>query len=55
MSGYKRIGGGKHANRKRIAKAGEVGKPFPPPGGYYIQWYVTPQDGGHVKFYNSTK
>lgn len=54
MSGCK--GFGKHRNsRKGCGKAGECGKPFPPPGGFYVQWNVTPVDGKYERFSNSKK
>lgn len=48
MSGSK--GFRKRQNRRRCAKAGEVGKPFPPPGGFYIQWPATDTTGKYERF-----
>lgn len=48
MSGSKGL---KKLHNHGYGKAGETGKPFPPPGGFYVQWSTTPtpEQGGYER------
>lgn len=48
MSGCK--GFGKHSNKRRYGNNLETGKPFPPPGGFYVMWQSGPPDDRYERF-----
>lgn len=48
MSGCK--GFGNRAHKRRYGKSLETGKPFPPPGGFYVMWPITPTRDGYERW-----